>query len=84
MESPPPSKNARTRKSKKEGSTEDEDDIIEGAVIETTQQVSLTFSLEYLINFLNTAMPVFRRKFTSHHFFPYLVLDALLNHLVSL
>ena len=57
---------------------QDEADTIEAVVIEVNQHVSLTFSSKYLINFLQSAMPVLRRKFRSHHFSPHFVFDALL------
>ena len=50
-----PSKKARTSKSKKGKSTEDEEDHIEGVIIEMNQHVSLTFSLKYLVNFSKSA-----------------------------
>ena len=58
---------------------QDEADTIEGVVIEMNNTVLLTFPLEYLINLLKNAMPVFRQKFRSH-LFPH----ALRNHLVNL
>ena len=45
-----------------------------------TNPILLTFSIEYLINLLKSAMLVFPWKFRSYHLFPH----VLLNHLMSL
>jgi len=50
-----PSKKPKTAKSKKGKSTEDDDEGIDGVVIEMNQHVSLTFSLKYLVNFSKSA-----------------------------
>jgi len=50
-----PSKKPKTAKSKKGKAVEDDDDTVEGIVIEMNQHVSLTFSLKYLVNFSKSA-----------------------------
>jgi len=50
-----PSKKAKTSKSKKGKAAEDDDEPLEGIIIEMNQHVSLTFSLKYLVNFAKGA-----------------------------